>query len=240
MQGLRPLQAHQDENSSVIARNILPGKAFGGEEARGGGLGGMKTPKIHNGAGAGGMPSARKALGNITNHGLQASSIIPGKTPAGSVVRKPALGTINTNAARGGEAVALAAAPGEDRITKLAQDGVESLAGKGWDDLERDREARLDAEINDRVAAMASLGRRGLPTYYPHWAKPSNSNAAALHSKENVAATLPSPVKQPIASNMNTSSGSGAFLASLDIFEDEDFGSDDVFLPPVSDDNDLH
>lgn len=156
MQGLRPLPAHQDENSGFVVRNNGPAKAFGGEENRAGGLGGLKTPKA-------GLSSARKALGNITNHGLTASNVLPGKTPAGSVARKP-LGAV-TN----GAAAAAPRAPADDRAARLAQDGVERMAGMGWEELEADREAREDAEIGQRMAAMAALGRRNLPTFYPHW-----------------------------------------------------------------------
>jgi hypothetical protein len=156
MQGLRPLQAHQDENSGFIVRNNGPVKVFGGEENRGGGLAGMKTPKA-------GLASARKALGNITNHGLTASNVLPGKTPAGSVARKP------LGAATNGAVAATQAAPADERAARLAQDGVEQMAGMGWEELEADREAREDVEIAQRMAAMAALGRRNLPTFYPNW-----------------------------------------------------------------------
>ena len=170
MQGLRPLQAHQDENSGIMARSVLPGKSFGGEEARSGALGPMKTP-------LGGMPSARKALGNITNNGLHASNILHEKTAAaGPVARKPLGNVFTTSKAQSKEAApvqatAQAVSSSEDRIAKLAEDGVETMFGKGWEDLEIDREARVDEEISQRLSAMASFGRRGLPTYYPHWVR---------------------------------------------------------------------
>jgi len=163
MQGLRPLRAHQDENSDLIARNTLPGKSFGGEEGCHGVNGPMKTPK------GAGMPSARKALGNITNNGLHAKNVLPGKTPAaGSVARKP-LGNISNLKAAPAQATTREVASAEDRIAKLAEDGVEKSFGKGWEDLERGREDRLDEEISQRLSAMAALGHR--PTYYPHWVK---------------------------------------------------------------------
>jgi hypothetical protein len=160
MQGLRPLQAHQDENSGLMARNTLPGKSFGGEEGRNGVMGPTKTPK-----GA----AARKALGNITNHGLHATNILSGKTPAaGSVARKPLGNDTRLNVAPA-QATTQEVASAEDRIAKLAEDGVERSFGKTWEDLESGREDRVDEEISQRLSAMASLGRRGLPTYYPHW-----------------------------------------------------------------------
>ena len=161
MQGLRPLQ---DENSGLAATRTFSGKAFGGEEGRTA-LGPMKTPK------AGIPPSARKALGNITNKGLEASNILPGKTPAGSVARK-ALGNLTNAAAPSSNAQAATKSQQlEDRINKLAQDGVEKLAGKGWDDLEKEREVRAEEEIVQKVSAMAALGRRNLPTFYPDWVR---------------------------------------------------------------------
>lgn len=173
MQGLRPLQAHQDENSGFVARNSLPGKAFGGEDGRSAGLGGLKNAKT-------GMPSARKALGNITNRG-GLDNILPGKAPTGSVARKP-LGPVFNEVAKGAiTASAQAIRPNDERISKLMQDGVEKMAGKGWDELEREREARMDQEITDRLAAVASFGRRGLPTYYPHWASYSTALYEALY-----------------------------------------------------------
>ncbi len=163
MQGLRPLQAHQDENSGLMARNTLSGKSFGGEEGRNGAMGPMKTP-----LGAG-MPSARKALGNITNNGLHAANILPGKTAgAGTVARKP-LGNVTNSKPAPAQAMTKAVSAAEDRLAKLAEGGVETAFGKGWGGLERDREDRIDDEISERLTAMASLGSRGLPTYYPHW-----------------------------------------------------------------------
>ena len=156
MQGLRPLHAHHDENSGLASRNNVPGKTFGAEEGRSVGLGPMKTP----------MPSARKALGNITNKGLDATNILhpPGKTPAagGSVARKPLTNAFNTVAAQPAD---------DDRISKLAQDGVERLAGKGWDELEKEREAYQDEEISEKIAAMVAFGHRSFPTYYPRWVR---------------------------------------------------------------------
>jgi hypothetical protein len=166
MQGLRPLQAHQDENSGLMSRNTLPGKSFGGEEGRNGAMGPMKTPK------GAGMPSARKALGNITNNGLHAANILPGKTPAGGTVARKPLGNVtNSKPAPAHAVLTTKTVSNEDRIAKLAEDGVESSFGKGFADLEQDKEDRLDEEISQRLAAMASLGRRGLPTYYPHWVR---------------------------------------------------------------------
>ncbi|KAH7622236.1 hypothetical protein NADE_004823 [Nannochloris sp. 'desiccata'] len=225
MQGLRPLQAHQDENNGFIARNTLPGKSFGGEEGRNGVMGPMKTPK------GAGMPSARKALGNITNHGLHATNILPGKTSAaGSVARKP-LGNVTNSKASQAQATTQDVASTEDRIEKLAEDGVETSFGKGWEDLESDREDRIDEEISQRLSVMASLGRRGLPTYYPHWASSSSSaatTAAPAFEQEKITDSLPSPVKMP---------GVGASVSSFGIYE-SDF-SDLSFLPNVGDDQPL-
>ena len=161
MQGLRPLLAHQDENSGHIARNSLPGKAFGGEDGRSAGLGGLKNAKTA-------IPSARKALGNITNSGLSATNILPRKASTGSVARKP-LGPVFKEVAKNSNSASTQIkGPNDDRISKLMQDGVEKMAGKGWNELEQEREARLDQEITERLAAVASFGRR-VPTYFPHW-----------------------------------------------------------------------
>jgi hypothetical protein len=165
MQGLRPLQAHQDENSGFITRDTLPGKNFGGEEGHSGATNPMKTPK------GGRMPSARKALGNITNHGLHASNILPGKTAAGGTLARKPLGNVtnNSKALEQAAPTQTVVPASEDRIAKLAEDGVEASFGKGWQDLEHDRENRLHQEISQKLSSLASLGRRGLPTYYPGW-----------------------------------------------------------------------
>ena len=166
MQGLRPLV--QDENSlgALPRGGLAPGK-LGGE------LGGLK---------AAGLPGARKALGNITNRGGFGENAPPAKTPAAAGPRR-ALGD-TTNAAkppgtqqqpRAAEkpaapaAAAAAARPMGSLAEAYAAEGVERLAGKGWEELEADRAARADAEMDQRLLAFAALGKRSLPTFFPLW-----------------------------------------------------------------------
>jgi hypothetical protein len=170
MQGLHPLAAHQDENGSTMLFRALNGKNAGAEPSA--------TPMA-------GMPSARKALGNITNRGFDAENAPPGKTP-GLTVRK-ALGNITNGPAStlkplqraAAPEAALASAPA-DRVEALAAGGVERQMGKGWEELERDREARGDDEIALRLGAFAALAQRSLPTFYPLWVSGGRPDARQL------------------------------------------------------------
>jgi len=170
MQGLRPVDVQQDENSGIIFRgNISSGFPLG-ELGANSGLGQSKgTPMT-------GLPSARRALGNITNRGFHGGALLPGKTPRNSI-RKTLGNNTNGKAAdldpksAGNGCFPSGAEFGtvERRIEELGIDGVERMAGKGWSDLERDRESREDEEILQRLGAFTALGSPSLPSYFPHW-----------------------------------------------------------------------
>lgn len=174
MQGLRPLEAHQDENSGAVLRSNFKGGLGFGDTGRSAGFGAKGTPH-------GNAPSARKALGNITNHGFQGVAL-PGKTPVNTV--RKALGNITNAGVAGADArpapmgaVACKAWDVEQRIDELSAGGVEKLAGKGWKDLEREREAQADAEILQRATALAAYGKRALPNYFPAWVRQTQRSA---------------------------------------------------------------
>lgn len=148
----------QDENSSAAR---LPGKERGGgTKALSGWQGAFAAPgKLLAG------PSARKALGNITNQqGL--------RTPGAAVAPKWALGDI-TNATP--DPLKVAVDLGKAARPKPAQSAAsgtpdasivpeypEHLAGMGWRDLEAARHAQINAEISARLAAIAAA-----PSYNP-------------------------------------------------------------------------
>lgn len=148
----------QDENSSA---QRLPGKERGGAaKALSGWQGAFAAPgKLLAG------PSARKALGNITNQqGL--------RTPGTALAPKKALGEI-TNATLDPLNVAAdlgrAAQPKPAQIAAAgtpdasnALECPEHLAGMGWRDLEVARHAQMNAEISARLAAIAAA-----PSYNP-------------------------------------------------------------------------
>jgi hypothetical protein len=162
MQGLRQL-VHQDENSGL----------FGGLASK---LQGGGSDRLSKDAGS---ASTRKALGNITNRALQpgADGRLPGKTPATKSGR-PALGDLtNASAAKAGgtqaakpreEAQHTAASCSLDsRASQYASDGVERRAGKGWEQLERERAEREEDEIDARLASLASAPLSHLPSFFP-------------------------------------------------------------------------
>ena len=147
----------QDENSSAAR---LPGKErSGGAKALSGWQGAFAAPGKHLAG-----PSARKALGNITNQqGL--------RTPGAALAPKKALGDITTatdplkvaadlgNAARPKPAQSAAAGMPD---ASIAPECPEHLAGMGWRDLEAARHAQMNAEISARLAAIAAA-----PSYNP-------------------------------------------------------------------------
>ena len=244
MQGLRPVQAHQDENSGFISRGPMPGKAFGNEENR---------PTTLKDA-TNGLASARKALGNITNNqagfpGLQQQPSVrkamgPALRPSTSTLPTPGITTTTTTAKQ------------QDRIDRLAQDGVEKLAGKGWDELERDREMREDEEISQRLLALVHRHRH-VPTYFPHWVRSfriylhlvylkhtftitffiihtntqgtvssSSTDSHRMPLEKEHPTALSSPIKQvKKSSTIGTTNDKGM---SLQIFEDDEFSLPDV------------
>eukprot|EP00887_Chlorella_sp_A99_P002110 scaffold21.g2110.t1 len=179
MQGLRSFV--QDENSiAVLQRGVKGGLAEGGPLRAGKG-----TPGL-------GLASARKALGNITNRAApDAENTLPGKTPAAGAAPRRALGDItNANTSleaqapragpadkpaaaepscRRAEPVGATTAVGSCWAEEYAVDGVERLAGRGWEALERDRTARQDDEISARLGALASFSARSMPSFFPLW-----------------------------------------------------------------------
>lgn len=166
MQGLRPFVQPQDENSvSYLQRGVTGKLVFGGES------GFSKSTSA-------GLPGQRKALGFIGNREPAAQ---PSKTPGAAGLRR-ALGDITNNAnnkqpvqqqrapanEKPSGAVATAAKPAS-KAEAYAEGGVERLAGKGWRELERDRQERADAEIDQRLMAFAAMGKRSLPSFFPLW-----------------------------------------------------------------------
>lgn len=161
MQGLRARTVQQDENhgqtflgAKSYADN-LPENAPGSVRA---------TPMA-------GMPLNRRALGNITNRGLNNSNIHTEKTPLQRPGATKGLGNPEVGSTKPSRTKAqpdTQTAQNADRIAALAADGVEKLYGKGWEELERDGEFREDEEILQRVSAMSSVG---LPTYFPLWVR---------------------------------------------------------------------
>jgi hypothetical protein len=191
MQGLRPYV--QDENAMAALHHrplAVKGGGGGGENA---GLG----ASARKGGATPGFPGARKALGNITNaRGFDAENAAPpGKTPSA----RRALGDITNSSTtaqklgqqQGGKApmtdkqqplaslrqqqqqqpVTAAVAAPSGRAEAYAESGVERLAGHSWQQLERGRLAREDAEIDSRLAALASFPGRSLPSFFPHWVR---------------------------------------------------------------------
>jgi hypothetical protein len=188
MQGLRPYV--QDENAMAALHHrplAVKGVGGGGENA---GFGASARKDVATP----GFPGARKALGNITNaKGFDAENAAPpGKTPSA----RRALGDITNSSTtatklgqqQGGKApmadrqqpmvslrqqqqpVAAAAPAPSGRAEAFAESGVERLAGHSWEQLERARLAREDAEIDSRLAALASFPGRSLPSF-PHWVR---------------------------------------------------------------------
>lgn len=153
----------QDENAStsfeVRGNKENPGSVLGGK-----GAAGVKQPLV----------AARKALGNITNTTAKQA---PGAAEPGKTVRK-ALGDISNSVAKkdgqlkealkppaAAPVVQTAAAP-KSKAEIFAEDGVEKLAGKGWDELERERELREQAEIKQRVRMSAAALAQAWPSSY--------------------------------------------------------------------------
>lgn len=219
MQGLRPYV--QDENAmAALHHRPLAVKGGGGENA---GFG----ASARKGGATPGFPGARKALGNITNaKGFDAENAAPpGKTPG----PRRALGDITNSSAttqklgqQGGKApmaekqpiaslkqqqqVAAAVAAPTGRAEVYAEGGVERLAGHSWEQLERGRLAREDAEIGSRLAALATFSGRGLPTFFPLWA-PGGSGATSQLLQRDALPMLPaSPTKLPSSATGGLSS----------------------------------
>lgn len=152
MQGLRPLQAHQDENSTLLLRGSMAGKLQASEDGRSKGLGGdlsKATP-------------ARKALGNITNRSFGNENNLPGKTPANNAKRVFGGNLTNTNITTSTfpdnvtkVKTSTAVAP-KDRIDDLFHGGVEKFSGKTWNELEDDRENQFTTAMLHRVQSFAS------------------------------------------------------------------------------------
>lgn len=205
MQGIRPLN---DENSMAHLHRPVLGNGKGGRAAEGVGLA-AKTPGF--------QPSARKALGNITNRGSGLEQGPPGKTPAASTAPRRALGDItNAGSVAAGplRPADKPAAPGpsscakplpstahdrvastSSRLDELAADGVERLAGRSWEQLEVDRDAMADAEISARLEALATLPRRSMPSFFPLWnASLTSLEQSGQLQRELVHSPPPSPV----------------------------------------------
>ena len=185
MQGLRPYV--QDENSMAHMRAGVLGKGVLGGDAGGGGTAYTKAK------GTPGFPSARKALGIISNRAFDAENAVPGKTPAAGALPRRALGDITNAGTAGlksqlrqaplekpaampscraaGPATVMAAAGPSSRAEEYAEGGVERLAGKGWDQLECDRLAQQDAEISARLAHVATFSRQPVPSFFPLWVR---------------------------------------------------------------------
>ncbi|KAL4452350.1 hypothetical protein ABPG75_008012 [Micractinium tetrahymenae] len=235
MQGLRPYTQDENALAGLHRPAALKAAPLGGEP----GLGGLGAKK----AAGFPLPGARKALGNITNRGgFDPENTAPGKTPVAGAAPAPprrALGDItNSNAAapaslrrtaqkpaaaqpeaqQTAAAAAAAVAQPRSRLDELAEGGVERLAGRGWEALERDRLAREDAEIQGRLAALASYPARPLPNFFPLWGAGGMERAL----KKDVLPTPPaSPAKQ---------TGATAGLGSLAM---PDLGDPALALPDV-------
>lgn len=187
MQGLRPYSLQQDENS-VFAHRGLQGKAPLAGEA------------FAKGTPLAGFPSARKALGDISNRRqLEGgdNGLLPSKTPARPGPARKALGDI-TNAASVvkaplqqaarpplGEKPALAAAPAaaarpSDRAAQLAGEAAERSAGAGWHKLEAARLERQGREVEAALDAVLPAHPRAMPTFFPLWVRGRALAASAL------------------------------------------------------------
>lgn len=167
MQGLRPVAHHQDENSLA---HFPPN--FGSKlSSKGEFLTGKATAVL---------PGQRKALGNITNRGFEGENPAPSKTP--SVAKRRALGditnsSVNSQLQRKAVTVAkvesqqsAAAATGvSEKAALWAEEGVERLAGKDWQELESDRQRRVMEEIDERMLAFSMLSKRSIPNFFPCW-----------------------------------------------------------------------
>ena len=188
MQGLRPYVQDENAVAALHHRPLAVKGVGGGGENMGFGASARK------GGATPGFPGARRALGNITNaKGLDGENAAPpGKTPAA----RRALGDITNSSTtaqklglgqqQGGKApmadkqpmaslrqqqpLAAAAAP-SGSAEAYAEAGVERLAGHSWEQLERGRLAREDAEIGGRLAALASFPSRNLPSFFPLWVR---------------------------------------------------------------------
>ena len=114
----------------------------------------------------------RKALGNITNVAARGEVLLQGKTPASALPQqrklrplgditnlKPTVKPPIHKPARESVAAAFAANKSDiDRRAELyATEGIESLAGKGWKQLQLEAVQREDQAIAARVAAIASI-----------------------------------------------------------------------------------
>lgn len=228
MQGLRPYA--QDENALAGLHRPAALKAFSGEPA----LGAPGAKK----AGGFPVPSVRKALGNITNRGVfDAENGLPGKTPAAGTApaqERRALGDITNSSAAApaslprtafkpavqpaaqqvaaAPASAVAATEPRSRFDELAEGGVEWPAGRGWQALELDRLAREDADIQRRLAALASYRASPLPNFFPLWVRGDNvrgSSACMPSWLTGVPACLPAclPDVKPAACGVPTIAG---------------------------------
>ena len=121
-----------------------------------------------------GKGAPRRALGNITNVALRNDSLAGSKTPGTLLPSKiRALGKITNlppsakpaapkQSTKDKPAAPVAAAKSElDLLAEqYAKDGTESLAGKGWQQLQAEAEEREDQAIAARIRAIASIPYR--------------------------------------------------------------------------------
>ena len=123
-------------------------------------------------------PSARKALGNITNQqGMH--------TPGAALGARKALGTVlsKTPAASKPEWRKCAAARPAARAAAAAcaagaPESPEALAGMGWRELEAARHAQASAETSARLAAIAAA-----PSFNPFFRQACSAAPSSLCPK---------------------------------------------------------
>ena len=121
-------------------------------------------------------PSARKALGNITNQQgkrTPGAALAPCKALGDVVSATPAASKRDLRkastarpAARPAAAASMAPAPGSP----------EALAGMGWRELEAARQAQTSTEISVRLAAIAAA-----PSFNPFFRQASNAAQSCLY-----------------------------------------------------------
>jgi hypothetical protein len=199
-QGLRPYVQDENALAAVHRPAALSSLKSGNDDS--------ENARSFAVKGAGGFPTVRKALGNLTNSsaslgGGAAEGALLGKTPGGAALVRRALGDItNSKAAaqsaqkavqkavplssqpvpallqqqqqeqkQGQQMPSAAAASVSSRADALAAGGVERIAGRSWEQLEAARLASEDAEISERLAALASFPCRALPTFFPSWVR---------------------------------------------------------------------
>ena len=121
-------------------------------------------------------PSARKALGNITNQQGK-------RTPAAALAPCKALGDMMsaTPAAtkrelRKGSTARPAARPAAVASTATAPGSPEALAGMGWRELEAARQAQTSSEISARLAAIAAA-----PSFNPFFQQARNAAQSSVY-----------------------------------------------------------